>query len=297
MAGVMYLGNQMVSPVIIQGGDDSEKAFATYKVSNGVASQNKTLTGDEFDNIIEIADNGMRVNFQSKGLSGPVNFKNLISVGFAGLDTTFSYNPNITSVSMPSLKSISDSGMSYAFSNCSGIESVDLSSLETVGDSGLLQAFLDDYSLNSVNLSSLKTVADDGLADAFDRTGLYGEFVLSSLESVGWTGLSYTLYETEIESLKLTSLSSIGNYGLMGVVAGCKKLSSMYFNSLKTSTFATKKNQLQEMFDEYTSETSGSCTVHFPSNLQSTIATLIGYPTFGGNSSRIILAFDLSETS
>ena len=37
-------------------------------------------------------------------------------------------------------------------------------------------------------------------------------------------------------------------------------------------------------------------TIHFPSNLQSTISQLDGYPLFGGESGYIVLAFDLPAT-
>jgi hypothetical protein len=38
-------------------------------------------------------------------------------------------------------------------------------------------------------------------------------------------------------------------------------------------------------------------TIHFPSNLESTIQTLTGYPLFGGTSGKVVLAFDLPATS
>jgi hypothetical protein len=38
-------------------------------------------------------------------------------------------------------------------------------------------------------------------------------------------------------------------------------------------------------------------TLHFPSNLESTIQGLSGYPTFGGTSGYVVLAYDLPATS
>ena len=38
-------------------------------------------------------------------------------------------------------------------------------------------------------------------------------------------------------------------------------------------------------------------TIHFPSNLESTIQGLTGYPNFGGTSGYVVLIFDLPATS
>ena len=38
-------------------------------------------------------------------------------------------------------------------------------------------------------------------------------------------------------------------------------------------------------------------TLHFPSNLETTIQGLTGYPLFGGTSGYVVLSFDLTQTS
>jgi hypothetical protein len=43
--------------------------------------------------------------------------------------------------------------------------------------------------------------------------------------------------------------------------------------------------------------TSRTHTIHFPSNLQTKISTLSGYPNFGGTNGYVTLAFDLPATS
>jgi hypothetical protein len=77
----------------------------------------------------------------------------------------------------------------------------------------------------------------------------------------------------------------------------CRKIANIYFNKVTTSTFTTYKNQFNNMFNSTTASTSGTVNVHFPSNLSSTVSGLTGYPAFGGNSSRVVLKFDLSATS
>jgi hypothetical protein len=43
--------------------------------------------------------------------------------------------------------------------------------------------------------------------------------------------------------------------------------------------------------------TSVTHTIHFPSNMETTISTLTTYPLFGGTSGYVTLAFDLPATS
>lgn len=94
-----------------------------------------------------------------------------------------------------------------------------------------------------------------------------------------------------------TFTGTYGKTALKSFFQSCLLLANVYFYALKTSSFSTYIDQLQNMFDSNTALTSGTCTVHFPSNLSSTIAGLTGYPTFGGDASRIVLAFDLPQTS
>ena len=103
---------------------------------------------------------------------------------------------------------------------------------------------------------------------------------------------TYNLTGTEF-----SGVTSIGSTGCQYAFQGCYKLQTINFDSLKTTSFGNV-NAFNNMFNSNTgSEATGGCTVHFPSNLQSTISGLTGYPTFGGSSSYINLAFDLPATS
>ncbi len=73
-------------------------------------------------------------------------------------------------------------------------------------------------------------------------------------------------------------------------------LEDIYFPALTTSSFGSTYT------DQFTnlvvgSGTSRTHTIHFPSNLQSTISQLSGYPNFGGTSGYVVLSFDLPATS
>ena len=235
----MYLGNQMVSPVIIQGSGSSE-TFCRYKIENGIVSTEE-LDGDIFKDIVEITDSAFMNAFSGYGGLGIINFQ--------------------------SLKYVDEYGLYKTFSDCEEVESARLPLLKTVGEYGLFSSF-NNSEINSIDLSSLESVATNGLSQFIQRCV--------------W-----------ISEVRLQSLKSIGMYGLIGAFHGCYSLSDVYLNSL----VSIHRYAFINMFDNDTGLYPGTCTVHLPSNLQGTIATLIGYPTFGGNSSRIVLAFDLPATS
>ena len=99
-----------------------------------------------------------------------------------------------------------------------------------------------------------------------------------------------------IKSVSFQKLSTISGYwALGGMFQSCRYLEELYFPALTTSSFGDRNDQFVGLFDDETAETSENVTVHFPSNLQSTIAGLQDYPSFGG--SYTTLAFDLPATS
>lgn len=250
----------------------------SYQVVNGVASKRSgALTGDEFLSITSIDDYGLYNTFYEKNsLTGSVNFTNLTTIGNYGLYNTF-YNCTSLNgtINFSNVISIGTYGLGYVFYGCNGLT-------------------------GGVNLSSLVTIGNHGLYNAFyNCTSLNGTVNLRNVMSISEYGLSYAFYKCEklTGSINFSSVSSIGRAGMNNAFSSCKKISSIYFNSLKTTSFGSYVNQFSNMFDSNTASTSGTCTVHFPSNLQSAVSGLTGYPAFGGNSSRIVLAFDLPATS
>ena len=77
----------------------------------------------------------------------------------------------------------------------------------------------------------------------------------------------------------------------------CRELTDVYFNALTTTSFGSSVLQFNNMFNSNSMSTSGNCTMHFPSNLSTTISGLTGYPNFGATVGRLTLAFDLPATS
>ena len=256
-----------------EGGGGGYTELPSYQVSNGVASRRScTLTGNEFINITSVGDYGLYYAFYNcTGLTGALNLSSLSSVG--------------------------SNGLYYAFYNCTGLTgNLNLSSLTSIGESGLGTAFQSCSGLTSVDLSSLSSVANYGLGNAFQSCSGLTSVDLSSLSSVGSNGLGNAFYWCRrLTSVDLSSLSSVGSGGLSNAFRSCTGLTDVYFNSLTTTSFGSYKNQFNNMLSS--TGTSKTHTLHFPSNLQSKISGLTGYPNFGGTSGYVTLSFDLPATS
>lgn len=211
MGGRMYLGNQLVTPVILQG--TSDVYTPTYKIVNGVALPVTTLSGKEFENVVEIKSEA--VVFADYSLSGVINMPNLEIVDDDGLSGSFELNQDITGFLCPKLKTARD----YAFSA------------------------------------------------AFRETG--------------------------ISTVRFQSLDEIGEGCFDSCFYGCNNLTDLYFDSVKTSTFEENTDQFTAMLPTLDTQ----ITIHFPSNMESTIENLDDYPNFGGTSGKVTLLYDLPATT
>ena len=195
---------------------------------------------------------------------------------------------------------VSNNGLCYAFYGCTGLTSVDLSALTTVsGNNGLNYAFFNCTGLTSVDLSSLTTVlGSSGFAYVFSDCTALTSIDLSSLTTAsGSSCLSYTFQScTALTSVNLSSLTTVsGDNALRYTFQGCTGLTDIYFRALTTSSFGTNTNQFNNMMSRTGS--TKTHTIHFPSNMESTISGLTGYPLFGGTSGYVVLAYDLPATS
>lgn len=292
MAGMMYLGNQKVTPVIIQGDSGGYAEFPSYQVVNGVASKRGgTLTGNEFKDITSISSYGFYyLYYNCSGLTGVLDLSSLVSVGDYGLYNSF-YNSSITSANLSSLETVGSYGLNRAFYNDTSLSSTDLSSLRTVGSSGLRDSFVLTGLSSFLSLESLVSVGSNGLNNAFPYTKITG-VNLSSLTTVGSSGLYSAFHDCEELSgvIRFSSLNVLGRSGLSGTFENCPKLTDLYFNSLRSTSFGSYDNQFFGMLFDVE-----DCVVHFPSNLESVIGdwddVLAG---FDGINTTVL--FDLPET-
>lgn len=245
--------------------------------ANGVLKIPTSLGGNiTFNGVKDVANYALYYKFH-RGEYGDfeVSFPDLETIsGVQALYDAF-YMVNVTSISMPKLKTISSIyGASNCCSNCKKITEVSLPELTTIsGQYGAGNMFYFCSNLTTVLLPKLQEVS-------------------------GSNGMNSMFLGTKISTITFTALSNLSGASACGSMFGnCANISSIYFPALTTSSFGSNVNQFNNMFNSTTASTSGNVNVHFPSNLESTIQGLSGYPNFGGKSGYVTLSFDLPATS
>ena len=190
--------------------------------------------------------------------------------------------------------------LSNAFNGCTGLTNLDLSSLTTVsGIQGLNSAFSDCTGLTNLDLSSLSTVSGvAGLSGAFRGCTSLTSVDLSSLTTVSGDRCLQSAFQgcTSLTTIDLSSLTTVsGDRCLISAFNGCTGLTDVYFRALTTTSFgSTYDNQFFSMMNNTGSTVTH--TLHFPSNMQSTISSLYDYPLFGGTDGYVVCVFDLPST-
>ena len=182
---------------------------------------------------------------------------------------------NLKFINFPKLKDINyPSAFFWMFRDCTSLTSVSFPKLETIysanGD-----MFYGCTSLKYVDFPALKEIQSSLCCL---KSMFYG---CSSLESVSFPALSY-----------IKKASNGGHFG--DIFHGCLNIKHIIFGALTTQSFNGTKT-----FKDMMTYSGSDCihTIHFPSNLESTIQTLDDYPLFGGTSGYVVLAFDLPATS
>ena len=303
MAGVMYLGNQMVSPVIIQ--SSSGGGFIgvpTYSVVDGVITRtNYELQGNEFDGIETMpADNINKFfSFSRSNISGRVVFNDLTTLtDLSALRSCF-LNTKISSISFPKLETVTSGSLYNMANGCSMLTSADLSAVTRIEDDGMDSCFYNS-GLESFDLSALESVETNGMSNAFCSTNIQTA-TFPSLEAIGDEGMVSCFSDTPLQTITFTSLWDLRSIAPFEYTFNnCPNLQDVYFPALKTASFESGGDydwyNFYEMFDYYTGSESGSVTVHFPSNLESVVQNLYNYPSFDGDLSIVHVAFDLPAT-
>ena len=241
-------------------------------------------------------------------LQSPTEHSQLVFTGVTDISQYALYSrfymASVESVSFPDLTTISGtSAMDSAFYLCNHLTSASFPKLTTIsGNSAMNQAFrAASNHLTSASFPKLTTISgNSGMTYTFAGVTKITSASFPELTTISaYRGMGYTYYGcsmlTSASFPKLTTMS--GSNCFFGTFQNCTNIANIYFNKVTTSTFASVKNQFNNMFNSSTASTSGTVNVHFPSNLSSTVSGLTGYPTFGGNSSRVVLKFNLTATS
>lgn len=218
----------------------------------------------------------------------------------------FTNSQCIRSVTFPSLTAVSGAPYDCLSHFCFYSKSVESVSFPVLTSLSSIRTFESAFE-GCIKLSSVSfpVLATSNSAEVFNRAfaGCIRLKTISfpSLATTEYAVFRYSFSGSALETIDFASLNAVGKtkgYGFNYAFTGCNTLQSISFPALKTDSFGTSyTNQFQDMFDSITAQTSGNVVVHFPSNLETTIQGLTGYPLFGGTSGRITLSFDLEATA
>lgn len=239
------------------------------------------------NNIIEVY-NGSKLVWGKYSNISQFIYRNLDSNGKLTLPT--GSVPSATSI-----KSLKAYGLSYAFTNSSVTGTPNFSGLKTIGSANCLAEAFSHTNITSISFPNLTAVTGN---NALNHLCYY----CSKLSSVNFSKLTTITGSnafrsafgySSIPSITFTKLSTFGANDVFSMTfSGCSSLTNLSFPALKTTSFSSYTGVFKNIFN-YQSV----CTVHFPSNLSSTVSGLTGYPLFGGKSGNITLKFDLTATS
>lgn len=271
------------------GGGYSE--IPSYQINNGVLNRRTiVLNGTEFSNVTSIADYGLsRVFSDNSNVSGTVNFSNVTTIGNYGMEGAF-YNTGISgTLDLSSLTTIGHAGLANAFMGAN-ITGVNLSSLTTVPSYTLNGTFANNNITGALDLSSITFIDDSGMSECFAGNSGITSVDLSSLQSIYSRGLSNAFFGTQITSITFDSLVNIDFSGMESFGRSMTSLQSLYFPAITSST--VQDYSFEMMLDWE----SNGVTVHFPSNMQSTMENWSSVSSgFGGRNT--VILFDLPATS
>lgn len=279
---------------------------------------NSNLSSISFPDLTTISGSSVGYYMCSYNINlASVSFPELVTVtGSNALYYAF-YGCRITSVTFPKLTTVSGQ---YSFQNAFGNQTSALTSFSfpeltsiQSGNGALASIFSSCTGLTSIPSTAfpkLSTItSNQGLSSAFSSCSALIDAEFPELTSISAaSGLSVfnstfssCPYLTTVRFPKLSTIEIIGSStsgsSFASCYNGCTRLEDIYFNALTTSSFVGSVWQFNVMFNSTTASTSGNVNIHFPSNLQSTIQGLQGYPNFGATAGRVTLLFDLPATN
>lgn len=235
-------------------------------------------------------------------IKSAVSFPDLTSITYM---TSLAYsfgNSGIVSVSFPELTTIG--GMmscASAFYSCYSLNSISLPKLTTISDMQSCYQMFSGNSATSIEFPLLATISgQQACAYMFSACMSLTSMSLPKLATISGTNGAQSMFAScmALTSMSFPELVDLSGSSCCGYMfSGCSALTSISFPKLTTSSFGSYVNQFANMFNSSTASTSGAFTMHFPSNLSSTISGLTGYPNFGASSGRLTLAFDLPATT
>lgn len=263
--------------------------------SSGSSSSKYGATADTF-----LGDVDSKGVLQKPTEESDVVFTGVTDLGLSALNYIFIYK-SIKTLTFPDVIQVSGATTcSHMCDNCSKLQSVSFPNLKTIsGQDAFSNSFSGCVNLGSINFSKLESITANRACDSMFQTNRslttieFPELTtISGQQACQYMFSSCTVLKT-VNFPKLSNVS--GDKCFNSFCNFCSNLEHIYFGALNTSSFGSYTNQFNNLLT-YTGNTV-THTLHFPSNMESTIATLSGYPNFGGTSGSVVLAYDLPATS
>lgn len=201
----------------------------------------------------------------------------------------------LKTLNMPKLKKLYQSTYSlYSICRgCSQLISFNLDSLEEIYSNMMQSSFQKCTSLTSASFPKLTRVLTEGMYSTFQECSSLTSISFPLLSDAAWSRAFYNCFTqcTSLTSINFPALSDIQNSQVfMYCFNSCTSLTSVSFPALTSQSFGSYTNQFQNMLAN-----TSSCTVHFPSNLQSVIGSWSDVTNgFGGTNTTVL--FDLPVT-
>lgn len=152
--------------------------------------------------------------------------------------------------------------------------------------------------IKSVSFPNLTTLSGrNSLYECFYYCDLLTSVSFPNLTTIsGNTSMQYCFFHCEaLTSASFPSLVNLSGIRCMAnCFVGCPNITDIYFPALKTTSFGSQLNQFSNLLGQ--TGKGVIHTIHFPSNLETTIQGLTDYPLFGGTSGYVVLNFDLPAT-
>lgn len=254
--------------------------------------------------------------FSGTNISGAVNLSALTTISSTATTTanapfyeTFRNCPNITSIDLSGLVTIGDlnNGHCLIYHMTRGGNSnitINLSNLTTIGKGAsssvyCMQAPFSGCEISTNPFTALQTIGDYGSLSLIPTTYKGTSISFPSLTTIGKGGFTQGVscasnLTKYLETASFPVLTNLDQMSMGSAFLHQTKLTDVYFNALTTTSFA-HANPFNNMLRD--TGTAVTHTLHFPSNLETTIQGLTGYPLFGGTSGYVTLSFDLTATS
>jgi len=242
MAGVMYLGNQMVSPVIVQGNAE----YVGRELTQGGKYQ--VVQGTSYtmpDAVKDVGDDGCRFLFDGNDNITTFNSGSLENISGYNAFNNFFASSAIKNINFNSVRNVSgDYACSQLAYWCGSVETISFNSLESITGNNSFDAFAqhNEYEAGSApifsfNFDNLKTITGDGV---FFQGIIYRKvknIIFPSLETVIGDDVFDHFYREQADTLETIEFPKLkvvnGSFGRVLYSSNFLKLTTVDFSSLE----------------------------------------------------------------